>query len=360
VSFGALAQISLNASDLTPKPGVYRYHSKFIEKKDTVLSDLIAKPTAGSNEIWDFSSLSLNDSLNVVVLDTGIVADSRINKAIKKFNWPASKFRHAGTFSTYDSNFNRIGSDSLVDGYFEHLIYGKNNTILRGIGNLTNSMLFYNDSVITMEFPMSIGKRRNNKFRRHVHFKPGRSAFGLFKGEYNWEVISEGKVIFNTDTIDSCILVKTVHLDTPNNAISSYQNKHDTIYTWYCKGHPLPVAEYVSTKYFKDLFQPYEIYKKGFRIRAFNTSPTFLKNEEYEEVKRVHVYPNPSSNILNVSSEEGVEYNRIELVSVQGRVYGFSNVKDILDISSLPPGMYLLKAYSNSKITAWTKLSIVR
>lgn len=67
--------------------------------------------------------------------------------------------------------------------------------------------------------------------------------------------------------------------------------------------------------------------------------------------KTLVVYPNPTTGEINISSQH-IIIQKIEIVSLSGKqVYSKTNIKDSninLNISSLPSGMYLVKAYTEN------------
>ncbi|MFN3554694.1 MAG: choice-of-anchor J domain-containing protein [Bacteroidales bacterium] len=75
----------------------------------------------------------------------------------------------------------------------------------------------------------------------------------------------------------------------------------------------------------------------------------------------VRVYPNPAVNQISVEAE--VELRRIEMLSLTGQsvlVQNFNNRLGVLDISSLPPGVYLLRVISADGKAYITKVVVAQ
>ena len=69
------------------------------------------------------------------------------------------------------------------------------------------------------------------------------------------------------------------------------------------------------------------------------------------------VYPNPSSGIINIRTDETVDKTQLYNTLGQLIINKNSNTKQ-LNINSVKPGIYLLKIYSNNNVV--TKKVIVR
>lgn len=81
------------------------------------------------------------------------------------------------------------------------------------------------------------------------------------------------------------------------------------------------------------------------------TTFAVLSREDFAK-KAVKIYPNPTTGIINITSNDIV--NTVELYDIQGRVLQSTKVnaeKATLDIASKPKGMYLLKIVSDKGTT---------
>lgn len=83
---------------------------------------------------------------------------------------------------------------------------------------------------------------------------------------------------------------------------------------------------------------------------VFEFCPTpFLSVKEINSKDQVKVYPNPSTDFITVQSNQGKMLNRIDVVSMDGKVCATEiNITDNqmqLDLSSLSKGIYILQTY---------------
>ena len=65
----------------------------------------------------------------------------------------------------------------------------------------------------------------------------------------------------------------------------------------------------------------------------------------FEFEKGIHIYPNPSDGIVNISVGNGMEISKVEVYSITGQKILQQKMTKI-DISSFPQGMYFVKIYS--------------
>lgn len=71
------------------------------------------------------------------------------------------------------------------------------------------------------------------------------------------------------------------------------------------------------------------------------------KNELSETFK---VYPNPTNDYVEVESSQNAD---IEIINLQGKIIGkhvLSNNKVVIDLSTIPSGVYIIKAKTNNGI----------
>lgn len=66
----------------------------------------------------------------------------------------------------------------------------------------------------------------------------------------------------------------------------------------------------------------------------------------------VKIFPNPSNDILTITSKEN--YYRMEIVDVKGSVVLSEKFNNTIDISKLAKGKYLLKLYDKEQKTLTT------
>lgn len=85
--------------------------------------------------------------------------------------------------------------------------------------------------------------------------------------------------------------------------------------------------------------------------QIFTVSPTAV---ESIEVDRVKVYPNPATSYIAVEGNA----EKLVLIDMAGRIAA-ETTADVLDVTSLPVGNYLLNVYNNGEV-ATVKVVIVR
>ncbi|MFY0674764.1 MAG: T9SS type A sorting domain-containing protein [Bacteroidia bacterium] len=84
---------------------------------------------------------------------------------------------------------------------------------------------------------------------------------------------------------------------------------------------------------------------------SFSTNLSNVASVEESKPFEINIYPNPTSNFINISSEEQID--RLELISSDGKIVitnsGLGNNSQ-LNISSLANDIYVLKLYCNEKV----------
>lgn len=81
------------------------------------------------------------------------------------------------------------------------------------------------------------------------------------------------------------------------------------------------------------------------RIKLVKNAP----NNNPVADKDIVIYPNPSSQYINVASSNGVQVNKSKIISLTGQLLE-SSVKTNMDISSLTPGFYFIQLETNKGI----------
>ena len=65
------------------------------------------------------------------------------------------------------------------------------------------------------------------------------------------------------------------------------------------------------------------------------------------------LYPNPTSDVLNITSKTGIEFNAIKIVDLTGRIVKSEQNKTSINVSDLASGTYLIEIFTNeSKATS--------
>lgn len=110
-------------------------------------------------------------------------------------------------------------------------------------------------------------------------------------------------------------------------------------------------------------FNSDEIYISGYdshAVRMISESMQGLLDVEQNGLLDIIYYPNPTSNTLIVKSENNIPLTRVELYTMQGRLvksFCYENnpqLKAMVDINSLSPSSYLVKAYQHGRYICGT------
>lgn len=100
--------------------------------------------------------------------------------------------------------------------------------------------------------------------------------------------------------------------------------------------------------YIKDM-DTISVFWQSYANSSFRIINSFAK--AINSNNKLNIYPNPSSNVLNIELEEDKMWQRIELINTLGKVVKEESFAKSLDIQSLPAGMYYLKIYGvNSRL----------
>ena len=80
-----------------------------------------------------------------------------------------------------------------------------------------------------------------------------------------------------------------------------------------------------------------------------NNSNTPLSTQSYLLDNDFYVYPNPVNDLLNVKSNVAIE--KMQIYTLTGQLLKTQNFNSPIDISNLSSGVYLIKIYSNNKVS---------
>ena len=81
--------------------------------------------------------------------------------------------------------------------------------------------------------------------------------------------------------------------------------------------------------------------------------PVSIYDEIEDPLNLVSIFPNPTKNILYIRNETRESITSVDIISITGQqIKSFRGGSDIssVDISDLPPGLYLIKLYTNNMI----------
>ncbi len=85
-------------------------------------------------------------------------------------------------------------------------------------------------------------------------------------------------------------------------------------------------------------------------VKIIFTNKNTLNTSVGEVIKKIaiNIYPNPTSNEINILSSETI--NRVEIYNLTG-IRQITSMENRIDVSNLSPGIYFIKAYSSNNIS---------
>lgn len=128
----------------------------------------------------------------------------------------------------------------------------------------------------------------------------------------------------------------------------------DSVYNWSSDGwvfNSFDINNYSNYRWYTNDF--YEVGLYQFEEGKGN-SMTFFKSETVVGIqtntisRQAKIYPNPAHNLVYIDIETIPD--RIEILDLTGRVKQISGPATTVDISSLAPGMYLLRVCAKDEI----------
>lgn len=96
-------------------------------------------------------------------------------------------------------------------------------------------------------------------------------------------------------------------------------------------------------------------FNNGFQYPETGACHLILSANTPADRRQVKISPNPASGIVQVSSGAGILPKKLEVIGADGRILAASPGETI-DISSVPPGIYLLKINWNQNEATFSKL----
>lgn len=71
------------------------------------------------------------------------------------------------------------------------------------------------------------------------------------------------------------------------------------------------------------------------------------QSDEFDENNFISIYPNPVKNIINITNYS--DCDKIEIFNIKGELIQYHNYNASIDVSSLKPGIYILKLSNNEQ-----------
>lgn len=85
----------------------------------------------------------------------------------------------------------------------------------------------------------------------------------------------------------------------------------------------------------------------GFAIDDFKVTTTGTVSNEKFFTENFNLYPNPTSDVLNISSKNGLEMKEIKITDLSGRIVKTLNNATTINVSDLSAGTYLIDITTN-------------
>ncbi|KAA5538217.1 T9SS type A sorting domain-containing protein [Paenimyroides baculatum] len=85
----------------------------------------------------------------------------------------------------------------------------------------------------------------------------------------------------------------------------------------------------------------------GFAIDDFKVTTTGTVSNEKFFTENFNLYPNPTSDVLNISSKSGLEMKEIKITDLSGRIVKTLNNATTINVSDLSAGTYLIDITTN-------------
>lgn len=303
--------------------------------------------TAFSQPVLTYEDLKLklNDNLNIAMADYMNHGDSGEN-----VTWDFSLLVQTGTIeyvvSEGDSvlpntNFTITDDQQRKDHYYE-------NTLGRyyyGTSFLGTIHLYYKKPGLTVFFPLEYGKTVYDTSDGFVAF------FGdttLDRSIQVYKCDGYGTIITPKGTFNNAIRVHITQY-----ILDSFWNKvpgteiHS--YMWYIKDYSMPVVSIAQ------ILSDSQVVLDGANFAINPPLNTFSKNNLISEIE---LYPNPTSNILNLKYDPANRITCIEIIDLAGKhilqSIKLNNTTDSgeikIDVSNLSNGVYFLKTTTSEGV----------
>lgn len=310
-SISAVAQPVLQASDINYTAGEsYTLH----------LCDWVSAGSAGANQIWDFSNVSENATATIDILSASATpaASSFPNANI------AAYVSAQGTYSYFDVNSSSVSYHGV---------------------SVSGTNIPYSNPEDFYTYPLTYSFAGNDAF-----------AASFFSSGYNWN--RSGTIATNVDAYGTLITPLGTYTDVLRLKIEEdyddepvgvpqVQNTTTELYHFYKAGVHYPivvVTTFVSGGFPQYLFQYIDV-------------TTGIGESETMEVA---VYPNPTTDFLNIV---GQQFNKAtyEILDCLGQIVkvGYLDSKQ-LDISELNSGIYILHVTMQSGESGMTRFQVAK
>lgn len=282
-SIGLVNAQTINGSDVNPVVGDnFIYHN----------TDYISPGNSGIGQTWDYSSM--------------------VSTGQETVNYTASAFANANITQTYGSgvivhwNYSASGQDIIAQ-------------IAQGVTiEYTNPWTFFG-------LPLSMGTSGSDTF--FSTFNSGGTTFTR-SGTTTWEVDGTGTLITPTGTYTDVIRVKTNDDYSDESIFMDIEYLGET-YFFLKAGVHHPLASVTTLQSNISGTIEYGTY--------LDVPSASLENNELIFT----IYPNPTSDFLNISTLGNTKFDKIEIVDMNGKVV-IESISNQIDVHHLNVGMYMI------------------
>lgn len=171
----------------------------------------------------------------------------------------------------------------------------------------------------------------------------------IYKVTYNRKYTVEGwgKLITPHATYNNTLKVKTFikQVDSVNFMGTAFGLPRNIVeYTWYDAAYGLPVMIANGLE--------------GAGLVTI-TSVSYIDNvyvgTEEKELTKFNIFPNPSTNLINITIDENSKVNSYRILDIQGRIVEQNNFTNSISISGLESGTYIIQLFSFNEIVGVQK-----
>lgn len=298
------------AQPTVTRSGVDRINVPITFRSGDVTGTTITAGSAGANVTWDFSTYT---AVNVVTATTNACPGQT-----NCFRFPtANRITKPSAADTYDFNIMTDTEATTIGGYFGPTM---------GDGTVT-----YTDPLTDFKFPMTYMQQFDDNYQFNSVSATSSTSEA---GSQSFNADGYGTVITPTGTYNNVLRVKRMRSATQTMPGFPPMNYTNESYQWISQESGTVLSFGINT-----------ITINGTTTVSKAISylvPGALSTSETDKKKAdISLYPNPSSDKVNLKSNE--EIKNITITSLDGNaVLKTGNMKNI-DISKLPKGVYILK-----------------
>lgn len=270
---------------------------------------------------------------NFYPVNTNLPSYSWINDA--KFD--GERIVLNGNYLTTDKNSKFLG----IGGVVIDNQYNRNYAGLIAKINLNGTVEWEKDIQSSQGLSLGIYTNIDLDDEQNIYGYFGYKERIMYNGtEYIFNSLEDERVITKLDRDGNLKYFKSIDQSLPNNQNVYYYNLIDVIGEDYfnCLGNTS-----------KNDFLTIPLYNQGSRKMYVATFKNYNLSTESAQIVNFKIYPNPTSDFLNVRTEQII--NKIEILDADGRLLKSKtcNVSS-LNISELSKGLYFIKIYTPQKI----------